>query len=501
MSRPLPTHVDALVVGSGFSGLASAIRLQEAGRQVVVVEKGHDVGGTWCVNTYPACACDVPSHLYSFSFAPNPEWTRTFSPQPEIYAYLRGVAERYGVHDRTWFGTELLDAAWDEGATRWAVRTSAGELTCDVLVLGTGGLSEPSTPAVKGLESFQGTTFHSATWDHDHDLTGKRVAVIGTGASSIQFAPEVAKVASHTTVFQRTAPWILPRRDRAITGLERRLFRRFPGLQKVARGGIYGVREASVLGFSFQPAIMKLGEKQARRFIAATVKDPVTREKVTPSYRMGCKRVLLSNTWYPMLNRSDVSLVTDGIEEVTATGVVTRDAAGQRVEHPVDTIILGTGFSVSDPPVAHRVRGRDGSTLYEAWTGGVGMAAYRGLTVPGFPNLFYLVGPNTGLGHTSIVFIIERQVEHMVKALRAMDAAGVAAIEPRADVTAAYDAWVQRRLQGTVWNAGGCASWYLDANGRNSTLWPTFTFTYAKELRAFDLGDYELTEQPVTAAA
>ena len=486
MDRPLPTHVGVLVIGSGFAGLAAAIRLQQDGRSVAVVERGTDVGGTWRVNSYPGCACDVPSHLYSFSFAPNPSWTRTFSPQPEIYAYLRRVADQFGVTGRTWFDTEVLAANWD--GTRWAVSTTRGDLTADVVVAGTGGLSEPVAPKVTGLETFTGAVFHSATWDHSYDLSGKRVAVIGTGASAIQFAPEVAKVASQLTVFQRTAPWILPRRDRAITRAERAVFRRAPWTQRLVRGSIYAGRESWILGFSGRTRLMQLGEKQARAFLAKQVPDPELRAKVTPDYRLGCKRVLLSNTWYPMLNEPHVDLVTDPIAEITETGLVT--STGQRVD--VDVILLGTGFSVTDPPIAHRVRGTDGRTLAEHWSR-TGMQAYHGLTVPGFPNFFMLTGPNTGLGHTSIVYVIERQVEHLAKGLAAMRSAGVTAISPKADVSRTYNTKLQKQLQGTVWNAGGCASWYLDEHGTNTTLWPTFTFSFARELASFDLDDYELT--------
>ena len=486
MTRPLPTHVGALVVGSGFAGIAATVRLTQAGHQVAVLERGDGIGGTWRVNSYPGCACDVPSHLYSLSFAPNPSWTRTFSPQPEIRAYLERVAQEHGVTERTHFGTELLAANWD--GQRWQVSTTRGDLTCDVLVAGTGGLSEPVAPKIPGLERFGGAVFHSATWDHSYDFRGKRVAVIGTGASAIQFAPEVAKLAGHLTVFQRTAPWILPRRDRAITRVERALFRTLPWTQRVARGAIYGVRESWILGFSGKTRLMDLGEKQARAFIAAKVKDPALRTKVTPDYRLGCKRVLLSNTWYPMLAKDHVDLVTDRIDEITETGLVTE--TGQVVE--ADVILLGTGFSVTDPPIAHRVRGTDGRTLAETWSA-QGMAAYQGMTVPGYPNLFVLTGPNTGLGHTSLVYVIERQVEHVVKALEAMRSAGVQAISPRADVTDAYNARLQEQLQPTVWNAGGCASWYLDARGRNTTLWPTYTFSFARELKDFDLADYEVS--------
>lgn len=483
MTRPLPSHTEVLVVGAGFGGLCAAIQLGRAGRQVVVLERADNVGGTWRDNTYPACACDVPSHLYSLSFAPNPEWTRMFSPQPEIYAYLRKVAEDFGVLEKTWFGTELLEASWE--GTRWHLRTSAGELTADAVVLGTGGLSAPKVPDLPGLDSFAGKAFHSAEWDHDHDFTGERVAVIGTGASAIQFAPEVAQTAGHLTVFQRTAPWILPRQDRAIHPIERWLFRRLPFLQKLTRGRIYAIRETWVLGFR-RPAIMGRPERMAKAFMAKHIEDPQLRKRLTPLYRLGCKRVLLSNTWYPMLNQPNVALVTDPITAVTANGVVTSDGA----THEVDTILLGTGFSVTDHPIGHVIRGKDGRTLAETWARS-GMRAHDGLTIPGFPNLFMLTGPNTGLGHTSVVFVIERQVEHIVRALQAMRTAGVTAIEPRADVVEAWNARVQRGLAGTVWNAGRCSSWYLDGNGRNTVLWPTFTFTFARELRQFELDDYE----------
>jgi cation diffusion facilitator CzcD-associated flavoprotein CzcO len=486
MPRPLPRHVGALVIGSGFAGLAAAVRLGQAGHAVVVLERGKDVGGTWRVNSYPGCACDVPSHLYSLSFAPNPDWTRTFSPQQEIYDYLRRVARDHGVYERTWFGTEVLAANWD--GTRWQVSTTQGDLTADVVVAGTGGLSEPVTPKLAGLERFGGAVMHSAEWDHSYDFSGKRVIVIGTGASAIQFAPEVARVAAHVTVFQRTAPWILPRRDRAITTLERALFRLAPWTQRLARGAIYALRESWILGFSGRTRLMTLGEKQARALLRSQIDDPALQAKVTPDYRLGCKRVLLSNTWYPMLNSDHVDLVTDGIAEVTESGIVT--TTGAVID--ADVILLGTGFSVTDPPIAHRVRGTDGRTLAEHWQDR-GMRAYRGLTVPGFPNLFVLTGPNTGLGHTSIVYVIERQVEHLVEGLEAMRRAGAQAISPRAEVTDAFNERIQRQLRGTVWNAGGCASWYLDERGTNTTLWPTFTFSFARELATFDLADYELT--------
>ncbi len=298
-ARALPRSVRVAVIGSGFAGLGAAIALRRAGRHdVVVLERAHEVGGTWRDNRYPGCACDVPSHLYSFSFAPNPDWSRSFSGQPEIQAYLQRTARESGVLPHVHFGAELLEACWDDAAQRWHVRTPKGELTAEVLVTGTGPLSEPSIPAIPGLETFAGTTFHSATWDDDHDLTGRRVAVIGTGASAVQFVPHVQRRAAHLGLFQRTPPWVLPRRDRRITGVEKALFRRLPAVQKLVRGGIYTLRESWILGFAGSQKVMGIAEKEASRHLRSQVADPVLRAKLTPHYRLRCKRVLLSNDYY-----------------------------------------------------------------------------------------------------------------------------------------------------------------------------------------------------------
>ncbi|MBK5305786.1 MAG: NAD(P)/FAD-dependent oxidoreductase [Frankiaceae bacterium] len=489
LGGPLPARVRVAIVGTGFAGIATAIGLMRSGRHdFVLLERAEALGGTWRDNSYPGCACDVPSHLYSFSFAPNPDWTRAFSPQPEIEAYLHRTAEEYGVLPHIRYGAELEGAVWDEAEQIWHLTTARGELDAELLVLGTGGLSDPAIPAIPGLDAFAGTTFHSATWDHDHDLRGQRVAVIGTGASAIQFVPAIQPQVGHLTLFQRTAPWVLPRRDRAIRSNERRLYRRFPALQRAARTAIYWGREAWVLGFSFDQRIMELGEKQAHAFLAKQVPDPELRAKLTPHFRLGCKRVLLSNTYFPALTQPNVDVVTEHIREIRPHAVVTADG----VEHPADTIIFGTGFRVTDPPIAERIVGRSGITLTEHWASG-GMRALHGAMTSGFPNLVYLVGPNTGLGHSSIVFIIETQVGYLLDALRQLDARGLATLEPKPEVEAAYNSEVQKRLQKTVWSTGGCASWYLDKNGRNTTLWPTFTFTFRRKLRRCDLGNYVTT--------
>ncbi len=493
----LPARTSVLVVGTGFAGLGTAVRLRETGRlDFVVIERGHDVGGTWRDNRYPGCACDVPSHLYSFSFAPNPDWTRAFSPQPEIEAYLQRVARERGVLPHVRFGTELLSARWDEADLTWTVETNRGTVVADVLVLGSGGLSEPKVPSLPGLETFRGTTFHSATWDHEHDLTGERVAVVGTGASAIQFVPHVQQRAGHLTLFQRTAPWVMPRRDRAISKAQRALYKAVPAAQKLNRGGLYVGRESWLLGFTVQPALMRVAERIALRLLAQQVSDPALRATLTPSYRLGCKRVLLSNDYYPALAQPNVDVVAGGIVEVRERSVV--DSNGD--EHEVDTIVFGTGFQVSDPPIAGRITGCDGRTLKQVWAD-TGMTAFHGTTVAGFPNLFFLVGPNTGLGHTSIVYMIESQIAYLLAALDVMQAAGIRAVVPRREQQDAWNTAVQEDLQGTVWNSGGCSSWYLDASGRNTTLWPTFTLPYRRTLSSFDLAQYETVAAREQAAA
>src|SRR5215212_979007 len=424
----LPAEVDVAIVGAGFSGLAMSIKLSELGiDDHVVLERGENPGGTWWFNTYPGCGCDVPSHLYSFSFAPNPEWTRTYSRQGEIEAYLQRVAEDFDVLAKIRLNTTVTGAAWEEGDARWVVETSAGTVRARVLISAAGALSDPKTPEIDGLGEFEGHTFHSAQWDHDHDLRGRRVAVIGTGASAIQFVPAIAPDVAQMHVFQRTAPWIMPHTDRPISPRERALYRRFPLLQRLVRGGIYSARELLVLGLVKEPRLMKLVERLARAHMDRQISDPELRRKVEPGYTIGCKRILPSSKWYPALGRDDVELVTDGVAEVREHSIVT--GAGEEIE--VDAIIFGTGFAVTDMPVAKYLRGRGGRTLDEHWEGSP--RAHLGTTVPGFPNLFMLLGPNTGLGHSSMVYMIESQVAYVIDALKAMRRRGAATAEVKAE--------------------------------------------------------------------
>jgi cation diffusion facilitator CzcD-associated flavoprotein CzcO len=481
--------VTVAIIGTGFGGIGMAVSLQRAGiTDVVLLERGDDVGGTWRDNSYPGAACDVPSHLYSFSFAPNPGWSRSFSPQPEILDYLRGVAAAEGVTGRIRFGQEVTSAIWEPAARQWRVRSTGGTLTARFLVCASGPLSDPMIPDLPGLDTFGGTVFHSASWDHGHDLTGRNVAVVGTGASAIQFVPQIAPLVSQLTVFQRTAAWIMPRRDRRISRPERWLFRHVPVTQQIARAGIYCGREAYALGFVKEPAILHAAEAVARRHLDRQVADPVLRARLTPSYRMGCKRILLSNDFYPTIARPNVSLVTEGIKEVSETAVVTGDGRA----HQVDTLIFGTGFHVTDFPLARRIFAPDGVSLASRWSARPAQTPFRGTTTAGFPNLFVLTGPNTGLGHSSQVFMIEAQIKYVLGALSHARARGVDRIEVRPEVQAAYERLVQRKMRKTVWATGGCKSWYLDEEGRNVTLWPGFTWTYARQTRRFEPSDYDL---------
>lgn len=489
------TEVDHLIVGAGFAGLCAAIKLDEAGESdFVVIEKDSDVGGTWHINTYPGAECDVPSQLYSYSFALNPDWSKVYSPQQEIWEYTKRVATEAGVLDRVVLETAVLDSTWDDELRRWIVtvipvngrkkRTYAAR----TLISGSGGLSEPALPDIKGIDSFAGETFHTARWNHDVSLEGKRVAVIGTGASAIQLVPEVQKVAGQVDVYQRTPNWIIPRNERRFSRLEKELFRRIPLAQRAVRAGVYATLEGRVPAFNRFPALMALVEAQGKRNIAKAIEDPELRAKVTPSYRAGCKRILVSNKWYPALAADNVELVTDGIAEIRPDSIV--DSEG--VERPVDVLVIATGFHVTDPPIAEHVTGRDGRTLAETWSD-KGMRAYKGTTVHNFPNLFQLVGPNTALGHSSIIFIIESQVRYVVDAITTMRKQGLATVEPTLE---AQDAWtdaIQERMKPTVWLTGGCASWYVDEHGNNTTLWPGQTFTFRHHLSRFDVDKYVAT--------
>jgi cation diffusion facilitator CzcD-associated flavoprotein CzcO len=493
--KPSDTQ-QVLIIGSGFAGLGMAIKLREAGiRDFTILERGDSVGGTWRDNHYPGCACDVQSHLYSFSFEPNPEWTRMFARQPEIRAYLEKCADKYDLRRHIVFGANVQSARYDDASSTWTVGTADGrQHTARVLVSGMGGLSNPAMPNVKGLETFKGKAFHSAHWDHGYNLDGKRVAVIGTGASAIQFVPQIQKIAGRVDLYQRTAPWIMPKPDRAIGTIERAIYRRFPSLQQAYRSAIYLAMESRVLGFAINPKLMKLVEGIARRHIKQQIPDAALRAKVTPDYTIGCKRILISNDYYPALTAPNVEVITDGIREVRAHSIV--DDHG--VEREVDVIIHGTGFKAQDPMPRGVVFGRGGVDLLDAWKDGP--EAYLGLSVAGFPNFFMLVGPNTGLGHNSMVYMIESQIAYVMDALKTMQSRKLKAVDVKPEAQVTFNAGIQGKLANTVWTTG-CKSWYVDANGKNTTLWPGFTFVYRGKTRRFPATQYTLVSATTTVAA
>jgi cation diffusion facilitator CzcD-associated flavoprotein CzcO len=478
-----------VVVGSGFSGLGMAIQLRRDGREdFVVLEKADDVGGTWRDNTYPGIACDIPSHMYSFSFEQNPDWTRSYSSGAEIWDYLRRVSDSYDLRRKIRFGVEVTGAVWDADEQRWHVSTSTGiEYVARFLVAGIGALHIPNVPDLPGLTGFAGPTFHSANWDHDCDLRGKRVAVIGTGASAIQFVPRIAPDVASLHLFQRTPPWIVPKPDNPIPDWVKRLFNRVPGAQRTYRHFLYWLHESRAVGFNGHPRLLRIGERLARWHMRRAITDPELRAKLTPRYALGCKRVLLANDFYPTLSRDNVHLVTDGVAEVRAHSIV--DTAG--VEREVDAIIFGTGFHVTDAFDYLDIVGRDGRDLAKEWRTG-GIQTHLGMTVSGFPNLFFLLGPNTGLGHNSAVFMIESQIRYVAGAIRLVERERAGSLEVRQDVQDRFQAEIQRKLADGIWTTGGCTSWYLDARGVNRTIWPGFTWRYWMRTRKVDPADIEL---------
>ncbi len=485
-------HCKVAIIGSGFSGLGMAIRLKQQGEHdFLLFEKEAGVGGTWRVNNYPGCACDVQSHLYSFSFEQNPNWTRMFARQPEIQGYLQGCWEKYRLHDHSLLNTAINRLSWDEQQELWQLEDSSGNrYSAQFVVSGMGALSTPAIPPLNGLENFQGVCFHSQQWNHDYDLAGKRVAVIGTGASSIQFVPQIQKQVAQLDLYQRTAPWIMPKPDRAISQRERGRFKRFPLLQKFWRAAIYALLESRVIGFALVPKVMVVAQRVGKWFIAKQIADPVLRAKVTPNYTVGCKRVLISNDYFPALTQPNIDLVTDGIREIRAHSIVTAD--GQ--ERVVDAIIFGTGFTPSDPLPRGLIFGRDGIDLLDTWP--QGPEAYKGTLTAGFPNLFFLMGPNTGLGHNSMVYMIESQIHYVLGALKLLERQQLQSLEVKREAQDRFNGKLQGNLGNTVWNAGGCKSWYLHpVSGRNCTVWPGFTWRFRLLTRNFDPAAYHFSRR------
>ncbi len=472
------------IVGAGFSGLGAAARLVDAGfDDLVILERRPAVGGTWHDNTYPGAACDIPAHLYSFSFAPRSDWSTAYPRQAEIATYLEELADRFGLRRFLHVDAEVTDARFDAPGGRWHLRTRGGrEEVADVVIGALGPLTEPSYPSFPGRDGFRGPQVHTARWDHDADLDGARIGVIGTGSSGVQVVPPLADRASRLTVFQRSAPWVIPMLDRRYTRAERWAFEHVPGLRRLYRALLYWQKEVRFAGFKRGSAAMRLMESYARWNMRRHIEDAELRRALTPDYRMGCKRIVLSNSYYPTLARGDVDLVTDPIERVTPEGI--RTVSG---EVPLDVIVYATGFRVTDLLAGLTVTGLDGRDLGETFSDRP--AAYYGTSVPGFPNLFLMLGPNTGLGHNSMTLMMEAQYDFILGAIGHLDDRDLAFVDVREDALEAFRAEVSHRNEGTVW-ASGCDSWYLGDDGYNFTLWPGYTFEFRRRTRRFHADSY-----------
>ena len=487
------SHVRIAIVGAGFGGIGMAARLAQAGeRDFVILEKSEGVGGTWWVNRYPGCACDVPSHLYSFSFAPNPNWGRRFAPRHEIQTYLERCVDQFRLRDHLRLNYSVHNMRWDESEQQWLITNQHGQqLTADIVVSAIGGLSRPAWPDIPGLEQFSGRLLHSQLWDESEDLQGQRVAVIGTGASAVQLVPEIADQVQHLCVYQRTPNWILPRPDRVIGARAQMRYRRLPWLQKLIRFSIWFNAELRVPGLLWSRKLAWGHKRLAQWHLRRQIGDRELQQKLMPDYDIGCKRVLLSSNYYPTLMQTNVELIDTPIariEERAGNHAIVDQKGGRR---PVDTLILATGFQATEPVPTGMIVGRGGLDLNQVW--GSGPQAYRGICVAGFPNLFLLLGPNTALGHNSVILMIEAQIKYILNALRHLQQHRLQTIEIRPEPQQQYNKKLQRRLRDSVWNDGGCGSWYLHPeSGLNTTLWPGFTWQYRQMMKRFDADNYRL---------
>lgn len=506
MTRSSKIALRIAIVGSGFSGIGMAIRLKRMGvASLTLYEAAADIGGTWRDNAYPGAACDIPSHLYSFSFAPNPSWSRTFGTQEEILAYLKRCARDYGIEPLIRCNARVEGARFDDAARVWRLdivskrpapaegndANRAGRIDdvretveVDVVIAANGPLSRPALPRIAGIERFGGALFHSAHWNHAYPFEGKTVAVIGTGASAVQFIPRIQPRVARLLVFQRTPPWVMPRPDKAIGARAQRLFRLLPPAQRLVRWGVYWQHEARALAFIVNPTWMRAPMRFASSYLARRVKDPALRAKLTPDYVLGCKRVLLSSDYYPAITQPNVDIVTTPIREIVENGIVAEDGGHYRV----DAIVCGTGFDVADAGAPFPIVGAHGANLDERWRE-EGPQAYLGASIAGFPNLFMMVGPNTGLGHNSMVYMIESHIAYIADCLRALGKRGARTMDVRADVQQAFNDKLQNAFRGSVWMSG-CRSWYLAKSGKNTTLWPGFTFAFRRLTRRVRASDY-----------
>ncbi len=480
-----PKLWEIIIVGAGMAGIGAAIRLREAGiTDYMVIEKANQLGGAWRENTYPGCACDVPSRLYSYSFAPNPNWSRTFAQQTEILAYLVQVASSHSQNDHIHYGVELLAAHWNAGKLRWEIQTNKGPFQAKVLVCATGPIHVPNIPDIPGLAEFEGTVFHSSRWNHDFALPGKRVAVVGTGASAVQFIPKIQPKLDHLHLFQRTPSWVLPKPNPSISSRMCAVFARFPWVQNSLRRLEAGWFELIGIGFR-HPALLKHLEFIALRYLAKSVPDPVLRAALTPKFALGCKRMLMSNSYLRALTRDNVTVHATSVCKILPNAVVGTDGSVAEV----DAVIFATGFHVSDLPIAKHLHNAEGRKLSEEWRQGA--SAYLGTTISGYPNLFLMLGPNLGTGHSSAFTVVEAQLVYMIDAITKMRTFGLSSINVCPEVQSAFNTRLQKALQTTVYNSGGCASYYLDANGRNTFAWPWSMAKLQRQMRSFDLRNYQ----------
>lgn len=482
---------DVIIIGTGFSGLGLATALKRSGRDnFVILERADGVGGTWRDNTYPGAACDIQSHLYSYSFRPNPDWTRVYAGQPEILDYLRATALDEGLLGHIHFNSDVTNATWDESRQQWKVTTRRGIHIARALVTATGHLSDPKLPTIAGLADFTGELFHSAQWNHDVSWAGKRVGVLGTGASAIQVVPELAKSAAHVAVFQRSAPYVVPRRDYFYTEAEKGMFRKLPGTAQAVRDGLFWGNEARFPQRRQVPKFVDEIRTRALRHLNQQVQDPDLLKKLTPDYEIGCKRILISNDYFPALTQPNVTLHTGGVQRIEGNAVITQDGREE-----LDILVCCTGFEAVDLPIAQRIVGRDDVLLANRWSSGG--RAYACSTVAGFPNLFVMLGPNTGVGAGSIVYMVETQINYIKQALRYLDD-NDSVLEISEERETAFIDELDARSIGTVWTSGGCSSWYVDQrSGRLSTLWPDFMSQFRAENGTFDSSVYQVRSRSV----
>lgn len=473
-----------IIVGAGPAGLAAAIRLKQSGENdFLILERSSQVGGVWRDNRYPGCACDIKSHLYSFSFAPKADWSREYAPQPEIFEYLQECANKFSLGPHLRFQENVQNMRWTESEKEWQVTTSKGTYRCQLLFAALGTLSEPAIPRLVGLEKFQGQVFHSANWPSDFNPVGKKIAVVGTGASACQFIPRLQPHVTAMHVYQRSAAWVWPREDKEIGSLQKNILQVFPFLRQLKRLQIYLAKEIIAMGFMY-PVLMRKAQAKSLAHMHKAISNPELRAKLKPNFKFGCKRILVSDDYYPALAQPNVDVITDGIQHLTENSIV--DEKG--VSREIDALIFGTGFQTKELPFANLIYGKNGTSLSQAWD--QGFSSHRGTMVTGFPNLFLLLGPHTGLGHSSVLYMLESQLEHILAVLKLMRQKNYRTIEVTSEAETEYMTNLKSAMQKTVWQSGGCDSWYLDHQG-TPNLWPKFTFTFRRLLSKLDDKSYE----------